>query len=73
MSYRMCAAQANRRRYQVKGYTASLASGEAILYMDRKRWLWMLSVLYPLQPFLGMWLHYVTGVEAWLHSSTTIG
>jgi alkane 1-monooxygenase len=50
----------------MKGYTASLPSGEAIHYVDRKRWLWTMSVLYPLQPFVGIWLHSVTSVEAWL-------
>jgi alkane 1-monooxygenase len=50
----------------MKGFTATLPSGEAIHYVDRKRWLWPLSVLYPLQPFLGIWLHAETGVEAWL-------
>jgi alkane 1-monooxygenase len=50
----------------MKGFTATLPSGEAIHYVDRKRWLWLLSVLYPLQPFLGIWLHAETGVEAWL-------
>ncbi len=35
----------------MKGYTAALPSGEAIHYIDRKRWLWLLSVFYPLQPF----------------------
>lgn len=50
----------------MKGYTASLPSGEAIIYTDRKRWLWLMSVLYPLQPLLGIWLHSVTGNEWWL-------
>ena len=50
----------------MKGFTAVSADGEAILYEDRKRWLWALSLLYPLQPLLGIWLHYLTGVEAWL-------
>jgi len=50
----------------MKGYTAALPSGEAIHYVDRKRWLWSLSVLHPLQPFLGIWLHAETGIEAWL-------
>lgn len=50
----------------MKGYTAALPSGEAIHYVDRKRWLWLMSVLYPLQPFLGIWLHAETGIEAWL-------
>jgi len=50
----------------MKGYTAELRNGEAIVYVDRKRYLWTLSVLYPLQPFLGIWLHAETGNEAWL-------
>lgn len=50
----------------MKGYTATRASGEAIFYLDRKRWLWMMSVLYPLQPILGIWLHAITGAQAWL-------
>ena len=44
----------------MKGYTATLPNGEAILYIDRKRWWWLLSVLYPLEPFLGIWLHWLT-------------
>jgi len=50
----------------MKGYTATLPSGEAIIYFDRKRWLWLMSVLYPLLPFLGIWLHSMTGKEYWL-------
>ena len=50
----------------MKGYTATLENGEAIYYQDRKRWFWLLSVFYPLQAFLGMWLHARTGNEAWL-------
>jgi alkane 1-monooxygenase len=50
----------------MKGYTGTLANGEAVHYVDRKRWLWSLSVLYPLQPFLGIWLHAETGNQAWL-------
>lgn len=48
------------------GYTATLPSGAAIIYIDRKRWLWLMSVLYPLQPFVGIWLHSITGNELWL-------
>ena len=50
----------------MKGYTGTLANGEAIHYVDKKRWLWSLSVLYPLQPLLGIWLHAETGNQAWL-------
>jgi len=49
----------------MKGYTGVLADGQAIHYIDKKRWLWMLSVLYPLQPFVAIGLHANTGVEAW--------
>jgi len=50
----------------MNGYTATLKSGEAIHYRDKKRWLWLMSVFYPLQPFLGIWIYLETGVEAWL-------
>jgi alkane 1-monooxygenase len=49
----------------MKGYTGVLANGEAIHYVDRKRWLWLLSVAYPLQPLLAIWLHFKTGNELW--------
>lgn len=57
----------------MRGYTATLPGGEAIYYVDRKRWLWTLSVFYPLQPLLGIWLHAVTGVQAWLLLPLFIG
>ena len=49
----------------MKGYTGVLANGEAIHYVDRKRWFWSLSVVYPLQPFIAIWLHFETGNELW--------
>jgi len=49
----------------MKGYTGVLPNGEAIHYVDRKRWLWILSVAYPLQPFVAIWLHFKTGNELW--------
>jgi alkane 1-monooxygenase len=49
----------------MKGYTGVLGNGEAIHYVDRKRWLWLLSVAYPLQPLLAIWLHFKTGNELW--------
>ncbi len=50
----------------MKGYSATISNGETIHYVDRKRWFWALSVLFPLQPLLGIWLHARTGNEAWL-------
>ena len=50
----------------MKGYTATLPSGAAIYYADRKRWLWAMSVLYPLEPLAGIWLHSLSGNELWL-------
>ena len=50
----------------MKGYTAALPSGEAVSYVDRKRWLWTLSVVFPLLPFVGIILHQAKGSEAWL-------
>ena len=49
----------------MKGYTGILIGGQAIHYVDKKRWLWILSVIYPLQPFVPIALHANTGVEAW--------
>jgi alkane 1-monooxygenase len=49
----------------MKVYTGTTASGEAIAYVDKKRWLWLLSVTFPLQPFIAIGLHYKTGNEAW--------
>ena len=49
----------------MKAYTGVLADGRAIHYVDKKRWLWILSVLYPLQPFVAIGLHARTGIEAW--------
>lgn len=49
----------------MKGYTGALPTGEAIHYVDRKRWFWLLSVAYPLQVFVPIWLHAVTGNELW--------
>jgi alkane 1-monooxygenase len=49
----------------MKSYSAVLPNGEAIAYVDRKRWLWLFSVVYPLQPFVAIWLHFKTGNELW--------
>ena len=49
----------------MKGYTATAADGRAIHYIDRKRWLWLLSVVYPLQPMLVIALHAQNGNELW--------
>ncbi|MDX1481722.1 MAG: alkane 1-monooxygenase [Woeseiaceae bacterium] len=50
----------------MKSYTATASDGRAIDFVDRKRGLWLLSVLFPLQPFPGIFLHASTGNEAWL-------
>ena len=49
----------------MKGYTGVLEDGEAVHYVDKKRWLWLLSVVYPLQPFVVIALHASSGNEAW--------
>ena len=49
----------------MKGYTAVLPDGAVVHYVDRKRLLWLLSVVYPLQPFIAIWLHFETGNELW--------
>ena len=49
----------------MKGYTGVLPDGEAVHYVDKKRWFWLLSVTYPLQVFIPLWLHSATGNELW--------
>ncbi len=51
----------------MKSYSGIAQNGEAIHFVDRKRWLWALSALFPLQPFIGIWLHAETGNEFWLY------
>ncbi len=51
---------------QLKAYSTELPSGASITYTDRKRWLWALSVLFPLLPLTGVLLHATTGQELWL-------
>jgi alkane 1-monooxygenase len=50
----------------MKGYSATLANGDTVEYVDRKRWLWLASVLYPLVPLIGIMLHIKSGNEVWL-------
>ena len=50
----------------MKGYTATLANGEAIHYVDRKRWLWALPATFILLPLISIGLHAATGNTAWL-------
>lgn len=46
--------------------TAQLSNGETVTYRDRKRWLWLQSVWYPLFPLLGIIPHALTGNEWYL-------
>jgi alkane 1-monooxygenase len=49
----------------MKGYTGVAEDGQAIHYVDRKRWFWLLSVLFPLQALLPVALHASSGNELW--------
>lgn len=49
----------------MKGFTGVLPNGEAVHYVDTKRWWWLLSVSYPLQALIPLWLHASTGNEFW--------
>ena len=44
-----------------KLYVATDPVGNRIEYRDRKRWWWLLSVVYPLLPFVGMAAHKASG------------
>ena len=46
------------------GYTATAPDGSTTRYQDRKRWAWMLSVVWPLVPFIGIAAHHASGHEA---------
>ena len=50
----------------MKVFSAVLENGQHVRYIDRKRYWWLLSVLYPLQPFASIYLHFRTGNEVWL-------
>ncbi len=50
----------------MKGYTGVTADGQSVHYVDRKRWLWILSVVYPIQPLLFLWFHAQSGNIGWL-------
>lgn len=45
-------------------YTATAPDGSTIAYQDHKRWAWMLSVVWPLVPFIGIAAHQASGHEA---------
>ncbi len=50
----------------MKTYSTVLRSGEIVDYVDRKRRYWVLSILFPLQPLVGIALHAATGNDVWL-------
>jgi len=50
----------------LKAYTATSPTGEALVYVDRKRRYWALATAYPLQGLIGIALHGWTGNEAWI-------
>lgn len=50
----------------MKTYLATLPNGEQVDYVDRKRWLWSLALLYPLLPIAGIGWHALTANEWWL-------
>ncbi len=46
-----------------KCYSAIEPTGERIEYGDRKQWGWLLSVVYPLLPFVGIAVHAASGYQ----------
>jgi alkane 1-monooxygenase len=50
----------------MKTYAATLPNGERVEYVDRKRWLWLLALIYPLLPVAGIAWHATTGNIWWL-------
>ncbi len=49
----------------MKTFTGILPNGEAIAFVDGKRYLWALSLLFSLQPLFAAWLHSIYGAT-WL-------
>jgi alkane 1-monooxygenase len=47
----------------IKIYTAAAADGRSVSYRDGKRWVWALSVVWPLLPFVGLAAHHFSGME----------
>ncbi len=47
-------------------YTAADPHLGSVTYQDRKRWWWLLSLVYPLMPFVGFYAHARTGMEIML-------
>jgi alkane 1-monooxygenase len=47
-------------------YVATDAQGSRVEYRDRKRWMWLLSVVFPLVPCIGVAAHAATGREIML-------
>ena len=54
-------------------YVATNAQGDRVVYRDRKRLLWLLSLSYPLLPLLGLALHAWTGYEIMLGVPLVLG
>jgi alkane 1-monooxygenase len=50
----------------MKTYVATTPGGAQVEYVDRKRWLWSLALVYPLLPVAGIGWHAMTGNEWWL-------
>lgn len=57
----------------VRIYRAVDAEQGNVAYRDRKRWWWLLSVVYPLLPFLGIAAHATTGRQVTLGAPLLIG
>ena len=57
----------------MSGFVATNPDGSVGYYKDRKRYWWLLSVLYPLQPFAAIGLHAATGEPAWLLAPLVFG
>ncbi len=55
------------------GFVATNPDGSVGYYRDGKRYWWLLSVLYPLQPFAAIGLHAATGEPLWLFAPLVFG
>jgi len=51
---------------------ALTAAGDTVSYTDRRRWLWSLSLFWPLMPAISCWLFLKSGEAAWVWGTLAV-
>jgi alkane 1-monooxygenase len=50
----------------MRSYAIESSDGNTVTYQDKKRWLWLLSLINPTVPLIGVIGHLLSGHELWL-------